>query len=85
MPYIDCRSPRVVEPTKKMIQTGFSFYLRDGTRLQNLNFKKRDQLYIGETSMSAFLETRRGQKSRWLNHIYIESGGRMILIKKLFE
>jgi len=85
MPTIDCRDPRVVEPIKRMIETGFSFYLIDGTRLQNLNFKNRNQLYIGETSMNAFLYTTRGQKSRWLNHIYIDSAGNKILIKKLFE
>lgn len=35
--------------------------------------------------MNAFLKTTRGKESRWLNHIYIESGGKMILIKKIFE
>ena len=82
-PKISCRNPIFIEYLQILIQAGTKFCSKDRTEITDLNFRN-EQLYIGEISANSFFKERKNKKTiQWLDHLYYESGGKLISVKKL--
>ena len=82
-PKISCRNPIFIQYLQTLIQAGLKFSSKDRTEITDLNFRN-EQLYIGEISANSFFKERKNKKTiQWLDHLYFESGGKLISVKKL--
>ena len=82
-PKISCRNPIFIEYLQTLIQAGAKFSSKDRTEITDLNFRN-EQLYSGEISANSFFKERKNKKTiQWLDHLYFESGGKLISVKKL--
>lgn len=82
-PKISCRNPIFIQYLQTLIQAGLKFFSKDRTEITDLNFRN-EQLYIGEISANSFFKERKNKKTiQWLDHLYFESGGKLISVKKL--